>query len=166
MADAGMLAVFVRRHGQVASRTRLATRRRGDRIQAWPAANPFSRSPPSGLTLFAKTDGFAQFSQAQGGDALDLMLVDGSTFEPMWQAAEERDFGGARARIPSLDHLLALKLHTLRQSLPHRTSKDAEDVEILVRRHGLKLRDARWEQLFLKYGSREIYDTFLRLLRD
>ena len=72
---------------------------------------------------------------------------------------------GSRARIPCLDHLLALKLHALRQALPHRTSKDAEDVEILMCRHGLNLRDPHYEQLFLKYGNREIYETFLRLMR-
>ena len=31
---------------------------------------------------------------------------------------------------------------------------------------GLNLRDPRYEQLFLKYGTRELYDTFLRLLRN
>jgi hypothetical protein len=97
---------------------------------------------------------------------LDLMFVDDPTFDRMWQASEESDFGGSPAHIPCLDHLLALKLHALKQSLPHRTSKDAEDVEILARRNGLKLSDPHYEQLFLKYGSREIYDTFLRLLRN
>ncbi len=93
------------------------------------------------------------------------MLVDESTFDRMWQASEEREFGGSRARIPCLDHLLALKLHALKQALPHRTSKDAEDVEVLARRNRLNLSDLRYEQLFLKYGNRELYDTFLRLLR-
>ena len=89
-----------------------------------------------------------------------------ATFDRMWQASEERDFGGVRARVPCLDHLLALKLHALKQSLPHRTSKDAEDVETLCRRNGLNLSDPRYEQLFLKYGSRELYDSFVRLLRN
>jgi hypothetical protein len=134
--------------------------RRAER-EAW-----FARIAAAGLTLFGESNAFAQFGQPEGGDGLDLMFVDEPTFDPMWQASEERDFGGSRARIPCLDHLLALKLHALKQSMPHRTSKDAEDVEILARRNGLKLSDPRYEQLFLKYGSREIYDTFLRLLRD
>jgi hypothetical protein len=120
----------------------------------------------SGLKLFGQTRTFAQFSQPHDGDGLDLMFVEEPTFDQMWQASEEHDFGGIRARVPCLDHLLALKLHALKQSPPHRTAKDAEDVEILLRRHGLNLRDLRYEQLFLKYGNREIYDTFLRLLRD
>ena len=133
--------------------------RRGERA-AW-----FSRLTAAGLKLFGETTAFAQFSQPEAGNELDLMLVEESTFDRMWQASEERDFGGNRARVPCLDHLLALKLHALKQILPHRASKDAEDVEMLVRRHGLNLREPRYEQLFLKFGSRELYDTFLRILR-
>jgi len=119
-----------------------------------------------GLSAFQETRAFAQFTQSEGGDGLDLMFVDESTFERMWDASIEQAFGDVQSRIPCLDHLLTLKLHALKQSLTHRTSKDAEDIEMLVRRNGLDLREPRYERLFLKYGSREIYDTFLRLLRD
>jgi len=129
--------------------------------EAW-----FARIAGAGLNVFGETNTFAQFSQPQGGDGLDLMFVDESTFDRMWQASEERDFGGSRARIPCLDHLLALKPHALKQSQSHRTSKDAEDVEILARRNGLKLSDPHYEQMFLKYGSREIHDTFPHFLRN
>lgn len=123
------------------------------------------RLATAGLKLFAQTKAFAQFTQPQDGDGLDLMFVDDATFDRMWQVSEVRTLGGVQARVPCLDHLLALKLHALKQALPHRTAKDAEDVEVLVRRNGLNLSDPRYEQLFLKYGNRELYDTFLRLLR-
>ena len=125
----------------------------------------FARLTAAGLDVFGETSAFAQFSPPTGGESLDLMFVDNSTFDRMWQASEERNFGCCTGRVPCLDHLLALKLHALKQALPHRTAKDAEDVEILVRRHKLNLHDPRYEQLFLKYGNRELYDTFLRLLR-
>lgn len=129
--------------------------------EAWMA-----RVAATGLRLFGQSNTFVQVTQPEGGDGLDLMLVDDRTFEPMWQESEERDFGATRARVPSLDHLLALKLHALKQSLPHRTSKDAEDVEILVRRNRIKLSDPHYEQLFLKYGNRDLYETFVRLGRN
>ena len=134
--------------------------RRADR-DAW-----FARLAAAALKLEGETRAFAQFGQPQGGEGLDLMFVDDQTFDRMWQASEELDFGGSPARIPCLDHLLALKLHALKHARPHRASKDAEDVELLVRRNGLNLREPRYEQLFLRYGSRELYDTFLRLLRE
>lgn len=129
--------------------------------EAW-----FTRITGAGLTLFGESRAFAQFTQPSGGEGLDLMFVDPPTFDSMWNASEERDFGGSRARVPCLDHVLALKLHALRQSLPHRTSKDAEDVETLVRRNGLKLDSPHYQNLFLKYGSKEIHELFLRLLRN
>ena len=52
----------------------------------------------------------------------------------------------------------ALKLHALKQKLPHRSSKDAQDVEILVRRNGLNISQRHYEELFSKYGSRGIYE--------
>lgn len=125
----------------------------------------FARLQNAGLKLYGETRAFAQFNQAQEGDGLDLMFVDDPTFQQFWEASEERDFGGSRARIPSLEHLLALKLHVLKQALPHRTSKDAEDVEMLIRRNGINLSEPHYEQLFLKYGNREIYETILRIIR-
>ena len=134
--------------------------RRADR-EAW-----YARIAAVGLTLFGESNAFAQFSQSDGADGLDLMFVDQSTFDRMWQASVASDFDGCPARVPCLDHLLALKLHALKQALPHRASKDTEDVEMLVRRNKLNLNDSHYQQLFLKYGNREIYETCLRLFRD
>jgi hypothetical protein len=131
--------------------------RRADR-DAW-----VSRISAIGLKLLGETRTFAQFNQPERGDGLDLMFVEDATFEPIWLASEERDFLGSRARVPSLFHLLALKLHALKQALPHRTAKDAEDIEMLIRRNHLDLRQPDCEKLFLKYGNREIYETLLRL---
>src|SRR5215813_3158160 len=126
--------------------------------EAW-----LSRLAAAGLKRFGETNAFAQFTQPEGGDGLDLMFVDEPTFDQMWRMSEQRDFGGRLGRVPCLDHLLALKLHALKQALPHRTSKDAEDVEMLIRRNRVNLSEARYHQLFLKYGSQELYDTFVRL---
>jgi hypothetical protein len=119
----------------------------------------------AGLHRHGESVAFAQFVSAEGADGLDLMFVDDRTFEPMWEASSERDLGGARARVPCLDHLLALKLHVLKQGLPHRTTKDAQDVEMLIRRNSVNLLDPRYERLFLKYGTRDIYETFVRVVR-
>ncbi len=122
------------------------------------------RITAAGLKLLGASQAFSQYHQPQGGDGLDLMFVEDATFDPLWQASEERDLAGRRTRIPSLDHLIALKLHALKQTLPHRTAKDAEDVEVLVRRNRIDLRQPKYEQLFLKYGNREIYETILRIV--
>ncbi len=132
--------------------------RRADRA-AW-----FERAVSRGMKLFRESGAFAQFTQP-AGDGFDLMFVDDRTFGMMWDASEERDFGEIKARVPCLDHLLALKLHALRQNLAHRTSKDADDVEVLLRRHEINLGDPHYETLFLKYGTHELYEAFVRILR-
>src|ERR1043166_5769070 len=122
----------------------------------------FTKLSGAGLKIVQETRGFAQFIQTEEGDPLDLMFVNDPTFSDFVDLAQERDFNGTSARVPSLDHLLALKLHALKQALPSRTAKDAEDVEMLARRNKLNLADSHYEALFLKYGTREIYETILR----
>src|SRR5947199_5428701 len=78
--------------------------------EAW-----FTKLQSADLRMIQQTPGFAQFTGAGAGEALDLMFVNDSTFNEIEQAAEERSFGALSARVPSLDHLLALKLHALKQ---------------------------------------------------
>jgi hypothetical protein len=118
-----------------------------------------------GFQLISETSAFAQFSPPDHSTGLDLMFVGKDTFDQFWAAKEERGFGTSIAQVPALDHLLALKLHVLKQGLGHRTFKDAEDVEMLARRNKLNLDEERYEKLFLKYGTREIYETIKRVLR-
>lgn len=122
-----------------------------------------NRARNAGLACFAEQEQFAQFTQSDG-DGFDLMFVAPETFEKMWSQSVESDFNGVTARVPCLDHMLALKLHAIKKSLPHRTSKDMEDVELMIRRNGVNLKSKPYEELFLKYGTREIYETYLRIL--
>ena len=118
----------------------------------------------AGLQKISETTAFAQFSQ-KDAEGFDLMFVSDDTFEQMWAASLEKEFDNVRARLPHLDHLLALKLHALKQKVPHRTGKDATDVEQLIRLNRLDISQPLYENLFLKYGTAEIYETFLRILR-
>lgn len=133
--------------------------RRADR-GAW-----LAKAASAGLKLYRESESFIQFTQPSGGDGVDLMFTSEATFEELWMASIEREFKGVMARIPSLDHLLAMKLHVLKMALPHRTAKDAEDVELLARRNQLNLSEPHYQRLFLKYGTSEIYETILRILR-
>src|SRR5580765_7442002 len=66
-------------------------------------------------------DNFIQFGSTRGLIDVDLMLVNDATFNAMQAAAKPTDFGGISAKVPSLEHLIALKLHVLKQDLRHRT---------------------------------------------
>jgi len=71
-------------------------------------------------------------SAEQGFWPLDLMFVSYSTFTKMWAAAVPIKLVGAPVKIPSLDHLLALKLHALRNSNQRRELKDMVDSVYLI----------------------------------
>lgn len=108
-----------------------------------------------GFKIISETSSFVQFTPPNESTGLDLMFVEKNTFDQFLAASEQRAFGTAHARIPSLDHLLALKLHVLKQGLAHRTFKDAQDLEMLGRRNKLKLDEEHCEKLFLNMEPRK-----------
>jgi len=75
----------------------------------------------------------------------------------------------AKAAEKGLDFLLigglAVIEHVLKQGKIHRFLDDLMDVVELVKVNRLDLRDAEPHDLFLKYGSAEIYEKVLRLLK-
>jgi len=118
-----------------------------------------------GYQIFNDGGPFVQFSPPeQNAWPVDLMLVQKKTFEPMGAASREVDFYGVSARIPSLEHLIALKLHALKNTRLHRFLKDFLDVENLIRINQIDLASEPMRQLFLKYGTAELYEKVSRSL--
>ena len=128
--------------------------------------NWIKRFGKSGLHPRSSNEVFVQFVAKEGDESLDLMFVQLATFDQMWTDSQEKVFGQVRAHVPSLDHLLALKLHALNLSLQHRFSKDAGDVEMLIRKNGVNIDTTHYRTLFLKHANLEIYETFLRILKN
>ena len=124
------------------------------------------RARESGFAVLASNDVFIQFEALEGKEPLDLMFVDPATLEKMMDASVGVAIGEVTAPIPCLDHLVALKIHAMNQAQSHRFSKDASDVEMLMRRHKIDLAAPRYRDLFVKHGSFEIYETFQRILDD
>ncbi len=107
-------------------------------------------------------ENFAQLRSSAGGVDVDLMLVPSATFAAMQAASAPAALGGVNARVPSLEHLLALKLHVLKQNLRHRTLRDLDDVINLVSVNGLNLLEDHWKALFQRYGDAGLYAKVLQ----
>jgi hypothetical protein len=118
-----------------------------------------------GFRVLAEQTTFVQFARDGDELGLDLMLVSDETFRGLMVDSQPIRFGATEARVPSLDHLLALKLHVLKQDLRHRVAKDLNDVIMLVLKNGLDIRQEKYEKLFLKYGNAELYDQTVRATR-
>jgi hypothetical protein len=114
-----------------------------------------------GYSAFAEHAAFMQFSAPEGGVDLDLMLVNDETFDRMQPEARPICFGPIKSKMVSLDHLIALKLHVMKQGLAHRTIRDMDDMITLALKNGLDIASEHYKQLFLKYGTQEIYEKAL-----
>ena len=106
---------------------------------------------------------FLQLTPPGGtGWELDLMLVSASTFERMLADARPAQIEGATVLVPSLDHLLALKLHALKNATGLRVLKDLEDVIQMVKANRVDVQAASFRQLVEKYGTPELYERIIR----
>jgi hypothetical protein len=130
----------------------------GDQREQW--LDLFSRL---GFVVYNDGGNFIQLaSQEHAAWPVDLMLVQGKTFAPMFAASRQVDLYGTLSRIPSLEHLIALKLHALKNGRADRFLKDFLDVENLIRINRLDMKSENIRQLFVKYGTMELYDKASR----
>lgn len=130
----------------------------GDQVGAWERILARNR-----YSVWRRAEMFIQFKPVvEGAWPVDLMLVREATFAPMFTASQEVEIFGARVRIPAVEHLLALKLHALRHTHIERFSKDFLDVEGIVRHSSIDLRAPKYRDLFLKYGTLDLYEKICR----
>jgi len=118
-----------------------------------------------GYQLLAEAESFSQFKPPSGALDLDLMLVGAETFGGIWGEGLTVSLDSVSVRIPSLDHLLALKLHVLKQNLQHRAVKDLDDIIRLVLANHLDLESSHYRHLFEKYGTLDHYETVIRAVQ-
>jgi predicted nucleotidyltransferase len=95
---------------------------------------------------------------------VDLMMVQELTFHPMLKNGKTVEMYGERVLIPGLEHLIALKLHALKHTHLGRYLKDFLDIENLIRINHIDLRSDSVRQLFVKYGTMELYEKVSRSL--
>ncbi len=118
-------------------------------------------------TVDQDANAFIQFAPPQQEAwPVDLMLVRPATFDPIFQSGIPVDMYGVKLLIPTLEHLITLKLHALKHSHAGRFMKDFLDVENMVRKNKLDLRSDNIRQLFLKYGSMELYEKISRTVAN
>lgn len=97
---------------------------------------------------------------------VDLMRVSAETFAKLLDTSESRIALGIETRVPSLENLLALKLHAARHALPHRRYKDLIDIFALVDANHVDVTSDSFRQLCNKYGTAELYAEIIRANRN
>jgi hypothetical protein len=111
-----------------------------------------------GYSLTEEQEIFARF---RGAPALlmdvDFMFIGNDTMDTILEQSVPVTIAGEQFRVPSLYHLIALKLHAIKYNPRHRELSDLPDIVNLIRQGGIDARSAEFKALCLKYGSREIY---------
>lgn len=88
---------------------------------------------------------------------IDIMLVDADTFTKMHSAGAVHEIGTSRARVPALPHLIALKLHAIRNN-PKRELKDLGDIVELLRENPSTVSSQDLAQTCQQYGPPGIFE--------
>ncbi len=118
-----------------------------------------------GFKQLSSHENFAHFQDSgMGSIGVDFMFVDRETFEKMQQEGQRFKVGKNEFIVPSLNHLIALKLHSMKFNFKDRLAKDFPDIIGLIRTNHLNIHDNQFKELCLKYGSQEIYQRILEVL--
>src|SRR5687767_807526 len=116
-----------------------------------------------GYRLFSDRPAFCQLDPPQAGAwPVDLMFVREPTFREFLRFSMRVEMFGERVLIPALEHLIALKLHALKHGRMERYLKDYLDVEGLVRVNKIDVHQEKIRELFLKYGTVDVYEKVSR----
>ncbi len=93
---------------------------------------------------------------------IDLMFVDKETLTQIIKNGKKIKIAGKRFVVPSLNHLVALKLHSIKFNPKIREFKDLPDIINLIRINKVNVKTDRFRKLCLKYGTDELYHKILR----
>ncbi len=115
--------------------------------QAWKAA-----LLEMGFKPYAETPNFIQFESGPGLPLppVDLMLVDADVFESL--ASGKID--SPPIPTPSVQAMIALKLHAINQPARENTAKDWDDVFALTKANNLSLDEPGFSAIVLKHGGK------------
>jgi len=87
------------------------------------------------------------------------------TFNKLLGQSCEATISTTPVQIPSLEYLLALKIHALKSMPEHRTMRDLDDVLRLIERYKIDVDKEEFRDLFIKHGNIELYERIARIFR-
>lgn len=124
-----------------------------------------------GYELRHESDAFMQFAPPDIAEwPLDIMLVNESTFAQLNAEAVLTDVGGKRnIAVASARHLVAMKLHALKQSGGVDKLKHMTDIVMLIgdnaTRDSLRVSEPDLKALCLKYADENTYEAIIQYRR-
>lgn len=96
---------------------------------------------------------------------LDFMFVDRDTLAKILKEGEQIKIAGQKFTVPSLFHLIALKLHSIKHNPRHRLMRDLPDIISLMRVNKVDCKSKKFKELCLKYGTLGLYNQLVDALQ-
>lgn len=93
---------------------------------------------------------------------LDVLFIDRNSMKGILKDANETKMEGMKIKVPSLKHLMALKLHALKNNPVNREIPDLIDLVNLIRENKIDVKKASFRELCLKYGSKDLYERIVQ----
>lgn len=104
-----------------------------------------------------RTEAFVRYTHPSAVTLdIDVMLVDPDTFDKMLKRSSEHQVGSVKVRIPCLPHLIALKLHAIKNN-PKRELKDMGDIVALLEANPGKVPQDELRSICERYGPAGIF---------
>lgn len=116
-----------------------------------------------GYTLFSDQLTFAQFHPPQPWEwPVDLMFLSEETFRKLASDGVNAVILGVEVRIPSPEHIIALKLHAIRYGPPRREAGDLVDILELIEANKIDIAGDRFRKLCNRYATPELYERIAK----
>ncbi len=96
---------------------------------------------------------------------VDFMFVDQETLKKIKDEGKEITIARQKLIVPSLYHLIALKLHSIKFNTKIRLMKDFPDIINLIRINQIDIKDKKFKEVCLKYGTADLYQKILEALK-
>ncbi len=102
---------------------------------------------------------FSRFRQGEGDLMdLDLLLSDAKTMAKMLSAGKKTEIYGQAFTVPDLLHLLAMKVHAVKNDPGFAERTDMQDIIHLIRINDIDARNKDFKETCLKFGDEAIYN--------
>lgn len=91
---------------------------------------------------------------------IDFMFVEKDVLEKIIKDGRQVTIGDRKFMVPSLFHLIALKLHSIKDN-KKREYKDLMDIVDLIRNNKVDIKSEEFKELCLKYGNEPLYQRIV-----
>ena len=119
----------------------------------------------AGYAMDCIEETFARLSEKNGYLMdLDFLFVDKGTMDKVLAGGVEMSIGKNKFIVPSLETLIALKLHAIKNSQKRRVYKDMLDILSLICVNKMDYKSKEFRQLCLKFGTEQLYKEIVEKL--